>query len=149
MFFASLMPLFALLNNLQENMRRIFTILLTIIVSATCAMAQKQADVFVPIGKYIQMGDSDKLSAWFASNLELDILGSVSACSKVQATQIMKDFFVNYTPKAFSIVHKSGKAPLTYAIGSLSAGGEKFRVTLFVMTQEKGNQIQQLRIERE
>jgi len=74
---------------------------------------------------------------------------ALSAPAARYATQIMKDFFVNYTPKSFSIVHKSGKAPLTYAIGSLSAGGEKFRVTLFVMTQEKGNQIQQLRIERE
>ena len=129
---------------------RKFLLLLTItILSATCALAQKQADVFVPIGKYIQLGDAEKLSAWFAGNLELDILGSVSSCSKVQAKQIMKDFFVNYTPKSFTIIHKSGKAPLTYAIGSLSAGGEKFRITLFVMTQEKGNQIQQLRIERE
>ncbi len=130
-------------------MKRIITAIAAILISINCSFAQKQADVFVPIGKYIQMGDSEKLSAWFANNLELDILGSVSACSKVQATQIMKDFFVNHTPKTFSIVHKSGKAPLTYAIGSLSAGGEKFRVTLFVMTQEKGNQIQQLRIERE
>lgn len=130
-------------------MKKLVTILAFALASITSAHAQKQADVFVPIGKYLQMGDSDKLSAWFASNLELDILGSVSACSKVQATQIMKDFFVNYTPKSFSIIHKSGKAPLTYAIGSLSAGGEKFRITLFVMTQEKGNQIQQLRIERE
>jgi len=130
-------------------MKKLIILLAVAFASLTSTYAQKQADVFVPIGKYIQLGDSEKLSAWFASNLELDILGSVSACSKVQATQIMKDFFVNYTPKSFSIVHKSGKAPLTYAIGSLSAGGEKFRVTLFVMTQEKGNQIQQLRIERE
>ncbi len=130
-------------------MKKFILVLAFLISSMVCSFAQKQADVFVPIGKYIQMGDSEKLSAWFANNLELDILGSVSACSKVQATQIMKDFFVNYTPKSFSVVHKSGKAPLTYAIGSLSAGGEKFRVTLFVMTQEKGNQIQQLRIERE
>ena len=126
----------------------IFAIAATILF-ASSSYAQKPADVFVPIGKYIQMGDSDKLSAWFSNNLELDILGSVSACSKVQATQIMKDFFVNYTPKSFSIIHKSGKAPLTYAIGRLSAGGEMFRITLFVMTEEKGNQIQQLRIERE
>lgn len=129
-------------------MKKIILALTLVLCSFTFANAQK-ADVFVPIGKYIQQGDSEKLSAWFANNLELDILGSVSACSKVQATQIMKDFFVNYTPKSFSVVHKSGKAPLTYAIGSLSAGGEKFRVTLFVMTQEEGNQIQQLRIERE
>ena len=150
MFFASLMPLFAHCKPYTDNyMKKIILALAAIMLSANCAFSQNQADVFVPIGKYLQMGDSDKLSAWFASNLELDILGSVSACSKVQATQIMKDFFVNYTPKSFSIVHKSGKAPLTYAIGSLSAGGEKFRVTLFVMTQEKGNQIQQLRIERE
>ena len=130
-------------------MKKLILAIAAIILSAGISYAQKPADVFVPIGKYIQMGDSDKLSAWFSNNLELDILGSVSACSKVQATQIMKDFFVKYTPKSFSIVHKSGKAPLTYAIGNLSAGGEMFRVTLFVMTQDKGNQIQQLRIERE
>ena len=130
-------------------MKRFILLTIIAIISATGSFAQKQTDVFVPIGKYIQLGDAEKLSAWFASNLELDILGSVSSCSKVQATQIMKDFFVNYTPKTFAVIHKSGKAPLTYAIGSLSAGGEKFRITLFVMTQEKGNQIQQLRIERE
>ena len=130
-------------------MKKLILAIAAIILSSGIIYAQKPADVFVPIGKYIQMGDSDKLSAWFSNNLELDILGSVSACSKVQATQIMKDFFVKYTPKSFSIVHKSGKAPLTYAIGNLSAGGEMFRVTLFVMTQENGNQIQQLRIERE
>jgi hypothetical protein len=38
---------------------------------------------------------------------------------------------------------------MKYAIGNLSAGGEKFRVTLFVKTQEDGNFIQQLRIEKE
>ena len=112
--------------------------------------AQQAQDVFVPIGKYIQQGDSESLSAWFASNLELDILGKTNDCSKVQATQIMKDFFVTYTPKNFTIVHKSGKAPMKYAIGNLNAGGETFRVTLFVKTQKNnGNQIQQLRIERE
>ena len=129
---------------------RIATILVSFVLLAfTGLRAQQTQDVFVPIGKYIQQGDSESLSAWFANNLELDILGKTNDCSKVQATQIMKDFFVNYTPKSFTIIHKSGKAPLTYAIGDLSAGGEKFRITLFVMTQEKGNQIQQLRIERE
>ena len=124
-----------------------FTLFLTINLNLKAQQAQ---DVFVPIGKYIQQGDSESLSAWFASNLELDILGKTNDCSKVQATQIMKDFFVTYTPKSFTIVHKSGKAPMKYAIGNLNAGGETFRVTLFVKTQKNnGNQIQQLRIERE
>lgn len=112
-------------------------------------MAQQNQDVFVPIAKYIQLGDSEKLSAWFANNLELDILGNVSNCSKTQATQILIDFFTNYTPRTFTITHKSGKSPMKYAIGDLNAGGEKFKVTLFVKTQEGGNQIQQFRIAKE
>lgn len=130
---------------------RIATILVSFVLLVfTGLRAQQTQDVFVPIGKYIQQGDSESLSAWFANNLELDILGKTNDCSKVQATQIMKDFFVTYTPKSFTIIHKSGKAPMKYAIGNLNAGGETFRVTLFVKTQkESGNQIQQLRIERE
>ncbi len=125
-------------------------IIASVLFSFSTTEAQnKTQDVFVPIGKYIQNGDAESLSVWFAGNLELDILGNVNDCSKVQATQIMKDFFVNYTPKKFSIIHKSGKAPMKYAIGNLNAGGETFRVTLFVKTHSSGNQIQQLRIERE
>lgn len=139
------MPSLISKNNCFKKSVLFFTVMCT----AFSYVSAQDQDVFVPIGKYIQQGDSEKLSAWFASNLELDILGNVNACSKVQATQIMKDFFVNYTPKSFSIMHKSGKAPMKYAVGSLSAGGEKFRITLFVKTQESGNQIQQLRIERE
>ena len=121
---------------------------LLLILTPFIAFSQNNGDVFVPIGKYIQQGDSEKLSAWFASNLEIDILGNVNDCSKTQATQIIKDFFVTYTPKTFNIIHKSGKAPMIYAIGTLNAGGEKFRVTIFVKTQNNGNHIQQLRIER-
>ncbi len=124
--------------------------IISLLLSVSVANAQsKSQDVFVPIGKYIQNGDAESLSVWFAGNLELDILGNVNECSKVQATQIMKDFFVNYTPKNFTLIHKSGKAPMKYAIGNLNAGGETFRVTLFVKTHTNGNQIQQLRIERE
>lgn len=139
------MPSLISKNNCFKKSVLFFAVMCT----AFSYVSAQDQDVFVPIGKYIQQGDSEKLSAWFASSLELDILGNVNACSKVQATQIMKDFFVNYTPKSFSIMHKSGKAPMKYAVGSLSAGGEKFRITLFVKTQESGNQIQQLRIERE
>lgn len=105
-------------------------------------------DVFTPISKYFQAGDYNRLSAWFAENLELDILGSNSNCSRNQARRIMKDFFADYTPKSFEIVHKSGKAPMRYAIGVLHAGGETFQVTLYVRTGEGKSAIQQLKIER-
>jgi len=117
--------------------------------SPMLAQSHTEQDVFVPIAKYIQTGESEKLSAWFEQNLEIDILGTVNVCSKAQAKQIMKEFFSNYPPKSFVIAYRSGNALMKYSIGNLNAGGSKFRVTLSVKTQEKGNFIQQIRIEKE
>ena len=89
------------------------------------------------------------MSAWFAENLELDVLGAINNCTKNQAKLIMKNFFTNYTPKKFSIVHKGGKTPMKYAVGSLNAGGEKFRIILFVKSNGSVDSVQQLRIEKE
>ncbi|MCR5826854.1 MAG: DUF4783 domain-containing protein [Bacteroidales bacterium] len=113
------------------------------------SQSQSSTDVFTSIGKYIEAGDSEKLSAWFADNLELDITGSVNSCTRSQAKLIMKNFFNNNTPKKFSIIHKSGRPPMSYAVGSLSAGAEKFRVIIYVRTDDGKNSIQQLRIEKD
>ena len=113
------------------------------------SQSQSATDVFTSIGKYIEAGDSEKLSAWFADNLELDITGSVNSCTRSQAKLIMKNFFNNNTPKKFSIIHKSGRPPMSYAEGSLSAGAEKFRVIIYVRTDDGKNSIQQLRIEKD
>ncbi len=117
--------------------------------SPISAQTNQEQDVFVPIAKYFQNGDSEKLSAWFAQSLDIDILGTVNVCSKAQAKQIMKEFFSNYSPKSFVIAYRSGKPPMKYAIGNLNAGGSKFRVTLFVKIQDDGNFIQGLRVEKE
>ncbi len=128
----------------------LFLTLIFFIFSTSPASAQqKDQDVFVPIGKYIESGDYEKLSAWFAENLELDVLGAINNCTKNQAKLIMKNFFTNYTPKKFSIVHKGGKTPMKYAVGSLNAGGEKFRIILFVKSNGSVDSVQQLRIEKE
>jgi hypothetical protein len=130
-------------------------ILLTLLLNVAGLYGQqsvvqnREQDVFVPIAKYIQNGDAERLSVWFAPSLELDILGSTNVCSRQQAKQIVKEFFSEYSPKSFVISYRSGKAPMLYAIGNLSAGGNKFRVTLFVKTQSDGNFIQQMRVEKE
>jgi len=127
-----------------------FASLLLVFLTAGPSTAQDTTqDVFTPIGKYIQSGDYEKLSAWFADNLELDMLGAVNNCTRNQAKLIMKNFFTRYTPKKFTILHKSGKAPMKYAVGSLSAGGERFRVILYVKTTDAESHIEQLKVERE
>ena len=106
-------------------------ILLTLLLNVAGLYGQqsvvqnREQDVFVPIAKYIQNGDAERLSVWFAPSLELDILGSTNVCSRQQAKQIVKEFFSEYSPKSFVISYRSGKAPMLYAIGNLSAGGNK------------------------
>ena len=110
--------------------------------------AQPEQDVFVPIAKYIEAGDFTRLSVWFADNLEIDMMGDVTECSKSQAERIFEEFFEKHKPHSFVVLHKSGRSPMKYAIGELSASGEKFRLSIFVKLSESGNYIQQLRIER-
>ena len=105
-------------------------------------------DVFVPITKYLQAGDADKLSAWFADNLEVTIFTVTNDSSRSQARQILKTFFNSYTPRSFDITHKAGRANMKYALGSLNAGGEIFVVTIFVSYKDTSYKIQQLKIER-
>lgn len=57
-----------------------------------------ESSVFVPIAKYLQRGDAECLAAWFAENLQVNVMGTVSNCSRSQARQIIRNFFTNYTP---------------------------------------------------
>ena len=114
-----------------------------------CAYAQNRSyDVFIPIAKYMKKGDADKLSAWFADNLEITILSTTNDSSRNQARQIVKSFFNTYTPRSFTINHKAGRSNMKYALGLLSAGGETFLVTIFVSCKDETYKIQQLKIER-
>lgn len=105
-------------------------------------------DVFTPIAKYLREGDADKLSAWFADNLEIIVLSNVNDSSRNQARRIMKSFFSAYSPRSFEITHKAGRSNMKYALGALNAGGEKFIVTIFVSCRDNTYKIQQLKIER-
>lgn len=106
-----------------------------------------KGDVFVPIAKYIRNGDAERLSAWFADNIEIAIFGKHSECSKAQARQIMKNFFGQYSPKSFSIMHKSGNPPMKYAVGNLNTGAESFYVILLVSIHKSKAELVRIRIE--
>ena len=128
--------------------------LVALVCTATNAAAQNNNargtayDVFNPITKYIRMGDVEKLSAWFSENLEITILQSTNDASKNQAKQILKSFFETYTPRAFNIEHTAGRESMKYALGSMKAGGDVFRVTIFVNLEGTNYLIQQIKIEK-
>ena len=112
------------------------------------ASAQTAGDVFSPIAKYLEKGDVESLSAWFADNLEISIFSRTSDTSRNQAKQIVKSFFKTYSPRTFVISHKAGRPNMKYALGVLTAGGEMFHVTIFVGLKDSEYKIQQMKIER-
>lgn len=131
-------------------MNKLFLTTLTgIMIFCSALQAQDHGyDVFIPISKYMEKGDADKLSAWFSENLEVTIFSQSNNSSDKQARQIMKSFFKSYTPRSFEITHTAGRSNMKYALGTLTAGGEIFVVTIFVNYKESGYKIQQLKIEQ-
>lgn len=117
-------------------------------LSSSAAPGGDGYDVFVPIAKYLGQGDAEKLSAWFADNLEITIMSTTIDSSKNQAKQILKSFFENHTPRSFKINHTASRSNSKYALGYLNAGGELFEVTIFVSNCKNTYKIQQLKIDR-
>ena len=130
-------------------MKKYFLALTIALASLLSAKEQDGSyDVFVPISKYLEMGDAEKLSAWFSDNLEVTIFSNSNDSSRNQAKQIIKSFFKSYTPRTFKITHKAGRPNMKYALGTLTAGGEMFLVTIFVGYKDAEYKIQQFKIER-
>ena len=72
-------------------MKLFHILLLSVLLPYNLSFAEdKGYDVFVPIAKYIRCGDADKLSSWFADNLEIAIVSKPCDSSRDQARQIVK-----------------------------------------------------------
>jgi len=112
------------------------------------ASAQSPNNIFTEIEKSLKTGDVETFSTWFSDNMDIEILDDANIYSKNQAKQMLKKFFAKYTPKNFGFIHQSGNGKIEYGIGTLIAGGENFRVTIFVQTVEKKQSISQIRIEK-
>ena len=133
----------------MKLLQKISTLFLALLLAGSLPAQNKTYDVFIPISKYIATGNVDNLSAWFADNLEISILASSSNSSKAQAKQILKAFFDAHTPRSFDISHTASKVNMNYALGTLTAGGERFIVTIFVNYDGESYKIQQLKIDRQ
>lgn len=132
----------------MKTLLKIAVLFLTLLTCSTLRAQNEGNEVFVPISKYLMQGNAENLSAWFADNLEISIISPLNNSSKNQAKSILKTFFETYTPRSFDISHIAGRSNMKYALGTLSAGGETFNVTIFVSCKDNEYKIQQLKIER-
>lgn len=134
-------------------MKKLLTVLSMILLFATGSLSAQTGgdgnDLFRPIARYLGSGDTQRLSAWMAPQVEISVISSLNNTSRTHAIRILDDFFASHTPAGLQFTHIATQPNLKYAVGTLSAGGEKFSVTLFaVYTEKEGFKIQQIKIDR-
>ena len=92
-------------------------------------------------------GNATLLAKYFNQTIELTLLDKEEVYSKTQAEIIMRDFFNSNPPKQFQIMHEGGKETSKYAIGTLTAESNKYRITFLLKSLDSKVYIHQLRIE--
>ncbi len=130
-------------------MKKYKLIILAIILAGVQSIAS--ADIFDDIANSLRSGDAKSISHFFGNTIDLTIIDQEEVYSKVQAEQILRDFFTKNTPRSFTLIHKGeSKEGARYAIGSMvTAQGVTYR-TYFYLKQQGGiSVIQELRFMRE
>jgi hypothetical protein len=94
-----------------------------------------------------KVGSAEELARYFNSTIELVILEKEDVYSKIQAQQIIDNFFTDYYPKSFKFIHQGGKGESKFAIGELVTFNGTFRVTILIKLKGEKQFIHQLRIE--
>lgn len=106
--------------------------------------AQVPEEIILSLGS----GNSKVLSEYFNQNIELVVLENDKVYSKAQAKQIVSNFFKNYIPESFNVLHQGGKEGAKYVIGNLKTNNGNFRVSFLLKKNGGKDYIHQLRIEK-
>jgi hypothetical protein len=122
------------------TMKTILTAISFLIIFTMTAIAS--LDLLDDIGNAIRSGDAKAVSRYFGNTVDLTILNQEEVYSKVQAEQILREFFNKNTPRTFTVIHKGeSKEGARYAIGSLlTTQGTTYRV-YFYLKQQSGSAI--------
>jgi hypothetical protein len=119
------------------------------ITGITDSLAQQQ-NIDKSIQQAILSGNSETLASYFYSTIDLTIPEVQGSYSKAQAELLMKNFFVKYPPKSFSIINEgiSGSEKSRFAIGTyISTKGNSFRVYYLTKEMSGKNQLTILKFE--
>jgi len=121
-----------------------FIFLIAFLVAAVAS-----AQIPEEVSNSLKTGNASKLARFFNQNIELVVLENENVYSKAHAEQVVSNFFKNYPPTRFAIIHQGGKGDSNYAIGTLYAPTQNFRVYILLKTSNNISLIHQLRIEKQ
>jgi hypothetical protein len=107
-----------------------------------------QGDMMPELAGYFKTGNSKELGLRFSSSIELNILDEEEVYSKVQAEQIIRDFFTKHPPVGSGVLHLIDTNPnYRFGILSLATKNGKYRVSVTLKKTNASFFITELRIE--
>ncbi|MFT4095275.1 MAG: DUF4783 domain-containing protein [Niabella sp.] len=95
----------------------------------------------------LKNGNATQITDNAGDNFSLTVLDKSNSYSKVQAQQIIKDFFSKNAVKGFDLKHKGNSPNGQYAIGTLSTSGGNYRVNIFMKKEGAKEVIKELRFQ--
>lgn len=123
-------------------------LLFTLLLSSSWSMAQPN---FNSIINALKAGNVSSISSAVDEQVELAVGNQNGTYPKAQALSMVDGFLKTNKPSNCSLVH-SGSArdgASYYCIGSLTAGGKKYRVYIFFKKMANDYKVQEMRIELE
>jgi hypothetical protein len=123
--------------------------ILAILILLPLLMGKAQDSGKIPPGIPLafKSGNSTELAGFLNSTVELLLLDKEDFYNKNVAESILKDFFIKYPVRDFTIRHQGAKNDAQYAIGSLKTERASFRVYFLLKKTDQGLLIHQIRIE--
>lgn len=121
---------------------------LLLLLVATTLYAQPNFNAVISA---IKAGNTTEIGTYMDANVEVTVGDKDGSYAKAQAISVVSGFFQQHKPNSCSLVH-SGSAKdgaSYYCIGSLSAGGGKYRVYIFFKKVGSTYLIQEMRFEKE
>ena len=121
------------------------------LIMITTGFFMSFVDVYDDISNAINAGNSRQLVTFIGSNIDMTIGSQEAVYSKIQAEQILRDFFNSNPPKSFTLLHKgASKEGNIYMIGSLlTKNGKNYRTSLYFKQSDKNNLLKEIRFEIE
>jgi hypothetical protein len=108
---------------------------------------QEQTRIPGGISIAIKAGNAVELGKYMNSTIELLLLDKEDFYKKNVAETILRDFFIKYQTKDFTIRHQGAKSDAQYAIGNLKTENGDFRVYFLLKKVNQELLIHQIRIE--
>lgn len=93
-------------------------------------------------------GNTTTVSAYLDKNVEITMNGQNKNYNKVQATNVLADFFSTNKVSDFKVLHQSESAESAYCIGNLITSNGSYRLTFYAKDKNGRTLIQEIRIEK-